>query len=69
MADAGFEIDSVLVSFFFLEPVLSSYQLKFNGRSQLQISINNSRIIQTEHHRIEDSFIYKVQRCDINKDA
>lgn len=36
---------------------VAPYQLELNGRSQLQISIDDSRIIQTEHHWIEDSFI------------
>lgn len=36
-----------------------SYLLEFDGWSQLQISIDNSRIVQTEHHWIEDSFIYE----------
>lgn len=44
----------------YLDVVRNYYQLEFDGRSQLQISIDDSRIIQTEHHRIEDSFICKV---------
>lgn len=36
---------------------LRSYQLEIDGWSQLQISIDNGRIVQTEHHRIEDSLI------------
>lgn len=36
---------------------LRSYQLEFDGWSQLQISVDNGRIVQTEHHGIEDSLI------------
>lgn len=36
---------------------LCSYQLEFDGWSQLQISVDNGRIVQTEHHGIEDSLI------------
>lgn len=39
--------------------MFSPYQLEFDGWSQLQIPIDNSGIVQTEHHWIEDSFIYK----------
>lgn len=69
MADTGFKIKSILVIIWSLCWTFGPYQLEFNGWSQLQISINNSRIIQTEHHRIEDFFIYKVQKFDINKDV
>lgn len=40
----------------------STYQLEFNGWSQLQISIDYGRIVQTEHHWIEDFLIYKTKR-------
>lgn len=33
------------------------YQLEFNRWSQLHISIDYSRIIQTEHHRVKDFLV------------
>ncbi len=41
---------------------LCPYQLEFNGWSQLQISIDDGRIVQTEHHWIEDFLIYKIKK-------
>lgn len=35
-----------------------SYQLQFNRWSQLQTSINDGGIIQTEHHRVEHFLVY-----------
>lgn len=39
----------------------SSYQLEFNGWSQLQISVDDGRIVQTEHHWIEDLLVYETE--------
>lgn len=69
MANAGYKTGSILVIIWSLCETFGPYQLEVNGRGQLQISINNSRIIQTEHHRVEDSFIYEVQTFSINKDV
>lgn len=39
----------------------SPYQLEFDGWSQLQISVDDGRIVQTEHHWIEDFLVYKTE--------
>ena len=40
--------------------MFSPHQLEFSRWSQLQVPIDYGRIVQTEHHWIEDFLIYKT---------